>query len=87
MRVKDFIEKKLGSSGRFNTVLNTDYKSVKIKTKEDGVIWSGDFSLERDRIKLLEIARLSQKTLYIHKEDTDELIGKVPVQLSLFEED
>lgn len=87
MRVKDFIEKKLGSSGRFNTVLNTDYKSVKIKTKEDGVIWVGDFSLTLDRNKLLEVARLSQKTLYIHKEDNDDLIGKVHVQLSLFGED
>ena len=87
MKIRGIIEKKLGSSGRLNTNIVSGFIPVKIKTKEDGVVWSGDFLLEADRKKLLEVARLAQKTLYIHREDNDELIGKVHVQLSLFEEE
>ena len=87
MSVRGLIEKRLGSSGRLNTVYKSDFSAVRIRTKEDNVIWTGDLCLEKDRNKLFEVARLSQKTLYIHRIDTDELIGKVHVQLSLFEED
>lgn len=87
MTVKGLIVRRLGPSGLFNTVVSTTLIPVIIRTKEDGVIWKGDLSIDNVRDRLLEVARLSQKTLYIHSKDNDKLIGKVHVQLSLFGED
>lgn len=87
MTVKGLIERRLGPSGLLSTYIPKENISVRIKTKEDGVIWKGDLSIDNVRDRLLEVARLSQKTLYIHSEDNDKLIGKVHVQLSLFGED
>ena len=85
--VKGLLEKALGLSGRLSTGGDSTFTNVRISTVEDGTVWTGDFSLEKERNKLLTIAKITQKALYIYKEDTAALIGKVHVQLSLFEEE
>lgn len=85
MNIRGIIERKLNIPSRINN--RGKFIPVKIKTKEDGIIWIGDICFEQDRDTLLETARLCQKILYIHNENNDELIGKVHVQSLLFERD